>query len=47
MYNLIILKTDRYKQFFSSNIIQSILTYKPMRSVSFLRLPKNFKKQTG
>ena len=38
-----ILKTNRYKQISSGKFIQSILTYKLMRPVSILQLPKELK----
>ena len=40
LYNIINLKTNRYKESSSGKIIQSILTSKLMRPVSILRLPK-------
>ena len=40
MFNIINLKINRYKQSSLGNIIQSIFTYKVMRPVSFLQLPK-------
>ena len=39
-------KTMRYELAASRNIIQSILQYKPMRSASILRWPKQ-KRKTG
>ena len=38
-------KTIRYKLTASGNIIHSILNYKPMRPVSYLRLPSEQKQQ--
>ena len=38
-------KTIRYKLIAPGNIIHSILYYKPMRPVSYLRLPREQKQQ--